>query len=178
MHVIVLLLAVAAVWYFVAWRHFHEYQATIWYMVAMNLLYYFFTADYRLWTLHSNVGIPPAVIDLLYTFVLFPCTVMTFLSRYPHQLGKQMVHTGKWIIIYFVGEWIGCLVGAIHYHHGWSLGWSGLFLVVMFLMLQLHDKRPVLAYGLSVVIIAFLLYWFEVPWLASNALAEELVTWN
>ncbi|TMN23354.1 CBO0543 family protein [Lentibacillus cibarius] len=178
MHVIILFFALAIAWYSVNWRRFYEYQATILYMATMNLLYYFLTTDYRLWTLQSNLGLPSAVIDLLYTFVLFPCTVLIFLSHYPQQLGKQIIHTGKWVIIYFVFEWVGYLFGAIYYDHGWSLGWSGLFLVVMFPMLRMHYKRPILAYGLSVIVTIFLLYWFKVPWLASNALAEEMLTWN
>ncbi|WP_188632848.1 CBO0543 family protein [Lentibacillus kapialis] len=173
MHLLIILLAVLVAWRSVNWRSLYEYHATILYMVAMNLLYYFFTVDYRLWTLHSHIGLPPAVIDLVYTFVLFPITTLMFLNRYPQQRGKQIVHTGKWVMIYFIFESIGYLFGAIRYHHGWSLIWSGLFLVVMFPMLRLHYKRSLWAYSLSVVIITFLLYWFEVPWLKSNALCEE-----
>ncbi|MFD2759639.1 CBO0543 family protein [Lentibacillus juripiscarius] len=164
MHLIVILIAIIAAWYRADWSRFREFHATILYLISMNLLYYFFTVDYRLWVLYSHVGLPVEMLDLFYTFLLFPCTVMLYLTGFPHGWGRQVLHIGKWVLLYFGFEAVGYWLNAIHYFHGWSLIWSFLLLMVMFPMLRLHYKRPFLAYGLSVIIIIFLLYWFDVPW--------------
>ncbi|WP_420810413.1 CBO0543 family protein [Halobacillus ihumii] len=156
--------AVLAAWRWADWNLFRNFHATILYMSSMNLLYLLLTSDYRLWIEQSNLGLPHTLIALLYTFIVFPCTVMLFLSNYPDKLGSQILHIGKWIIIYIGTEWVGHLYGFVYYTHGWSLVWSLLFLIVMFPMLRLHHKRPILAYLISLIIIAFLLDWFDVPW--------------
>ncbi|QKY68802.1 CBO0543 family protein [Lentibacillus sp. CBA3610] len=165
MHILIIILVLIAVWRKSDWSRFHQFHATMIYMGTMNLLYIYFTTDYPLWTLHSNIGLPEPILNLLYTFIVFPCTVIMFLSRFPGGWLHQVYYAGKWVLVYFVFEWIGYHAGAIDYNNGWSLIWSFQFLIVMFPMLRLHYVRPFLTYGLSVIIIAILLSIFEVPWL-------------
>ncbi|UOQ93928.1 hypothetical protein MUO14_02800 [Halobacillus shinanisalinarum] len=165
MHILIVVWAILAAWRWADWSRFHDFHATIIYMSAMDLLYFLLTVDYHLWTVQSNLGFPQTVVALFYTFIVFPCTVILFLSNYPHKLGKQVLHIGKWVIIYIGIEWIGYLNGSIYYEHGWSLGWSFLFVIIMFPMLRLHYKQPILAYLASVIIISFLISSFDVPWM-------------
>ncbi|MFD2923093.1 CBO0543 family protein [Halobacillus naozhouensis] len=175
MHILIVLWAMLAAWRWADWSRFREFHATMLYMPAMDLLYFYFTHDYLLWTVQSHFGIPHTGVALLYTFIVFPCTVILFLSNYPNKLGRQIIHVGKWVILYIGTEWIGHLAGAIHYNNGWALGWSFLFVIVMFPMLFLHYKRPFLAYLASVIIIIFLINWFDVPW---ASLHEETLLWK
>jgi hypothetical protein len=54
-------------------------------------------------------------------------------------------------------------VGEIIHSNGWSLGWSFLFDFIMFPMLRLHHKYPLIAYILSVPIAIFFIFLFDVP---------------
>ncbi len=164
MHIFITIWAVAAAWRWADWSRFREFHATMIYMPAMDLLYFYFTNDYPLWTVQSHLGLPYTGIALLYTFIVFPCTVILFLSNYPDTVRKQILHVGKWVMIYVGIEWIWLLLRFIKYDNGWSLGWSFLFVIVMFPMLLLHYKRPFPAYIASLIIIIFLIYWFDVPW--------------
>lgn len=164
MHVAITIWAVIAssrVW---NWERFYKYQATILYMSAMNLLYLFFTMGYHLWRLQPDLGMPISIVNMLYTFIVFPCTVVLFLSQYPKSFKNKVFHVLKWIIIYISVEWIGSLMNRITYEHGWHLGWSLLFLIMMFPMIRLHHKKPVLAYLLTFIFIALILCYFKVPW--------------
>ncbi len=81
MHLIVILIAIIAAWYRADWSRFREFHATILYLISMNLLYYFFTVDYRLWVLYSHVGLPVEMLDL---FILF------FIPVYSHALFNRV----------------------------------------------------------------------------------------
>ncbi|ALX47257.1 CBO0543 family protein [Lentibacillus amyloliquefaciens] len=164
MHIFVAILFMLASWRWADWTRFHQFHATMVYIAAMNLLYFFFTSDYHLWTFHSNISIPGHVLDLLHTFIVLPCTAMIFLSNFPDAFFRNIIYTAKWALIFLLCEWGGYSLDLIEYHNGWSLGWSALFLLVMFPMLRMHYNRPFIAYGLSIGIIAVLLTLFNVPW--------------
>jgi hypothetical protein len=165
MHILITVCSLLAAWRWADWSRFHSFLATILYMTAMDLLYFFLATDYPLWIVKSDIGMmTKSEVALLYAFIVFPCTAMLFLSNYPDTIRKQFLHIGKWIIIYISVEWLGFKLGVIYYEHGWTIGWSLLFLIVMFPMLRLHFKRPVLAYIASIFVIIFLLNWFDVPW--------------
>lgn len=164
MHLAITIWAIIASWR--AWNleHFHKFHATILYKSTMNLLYIFITMGYPLWRIQPDLGLPFIIISLLYTFIIFPCTVILFLSNYPKSAKSQILHNLKWITIYIVVEWIGSLSGRITYEHGWNLGWSLLFVIIMFPMLGLHHKRPILTYFLSIIIVTLMIYFFNIPW--------------
>ncbi|WP_390355698.1 CBO0543 family protein [Virgibacillus halophilus] len=164
MHIAITIWAVVASWKFWNWERFYRYHTTMLYIATMNLLYLFFTAGYHLWKMESDIGLPVPIINMLYTFIVFPCTTILFLSRYPEYLKGQIYHNLKWIFIYIGAEWVGSLFNLITYEHGWNLGWSLLFVIMMFLMFRLHYKRPLFAYLLTFVFTVLIIYYFKIPW--------------
>lgn len=164
MHLAIAIWAIIASWRTWSWEHFHRFHATILYKSATNLLYIFFTMGYPLWRMQADLGLSYSIIAMLYTVIIFPCTVILFLAHYPISFKRQIYHNLKWIAIYFVAEWIGGLLNLIRYEHGWNLWWSLLFLFIMFPMLRLHYKKPFYAYLLTVIYIIVIFYYFEVPW--------------
>lgn len=164
MHIAITIWAVAASWRWWSWKYFYKYHATILYMSLLNLLYLFFTVGYPLWKIQPDFGLSFPATSMMYTFIIFPCTAMLFLVRYPAYFKSQVLHNAKWMIIYFGVEWVGSIINRISYGHGWNLGWSLLFVIMMFPMLRLHYKRPILAYLLSIIIILLILYKFDIPW--------------
>lgn len=164
MHLVIAIWAVLTVWIKKDYRSWEKYHATMLYMPCMNLLYLFLAREKYLWVVHSAIGFSQATVALIYTFIIFPATVLLFLKNFPSTPFSAVLHICKWVAIYAAIEWAGGLFGQITYQGGWNLGWSILFLFVMFPMLRLHEKRPLLAYGLSILIIIFLLHRFHVPW--------------
>ena len=160
----VVVIAVAAVWQSGVYRHWRTYHATILYMVLCNLLYYFLVKDRLLWKYSSDYAFDHSASELLITFIVFPCTVMLFLHKMAMTDGvRRIAHFAKWIVIYLSAEWLGSLLGVIEYHDGWGFLWSTFFVATMFPMLLLHHYRPLIAYGVSVVIIAFYLLTLHIP---------------
>ncbi|WP_218094927.1 CBO0543 family protein [Paenibacillus solanacearum] len=146
-----------------AWKQASRFHATVLYMVAGNLLYFFLTTDYLLWAFVPDLHLIPVFTELLYTFIVFPCTVILFLSGFPDRRKEQVWRYSKWVALYAVMEAIYAWSGRIVYDHGWSWWCSFAFDVMMFPMLLLHSKKPGIAYVLSAFIIAALLLMFRVP---------------
>jgi hypothetical protein len=160
----VVLLAVAAVWQSGVYRHWRTYHATILYMVLCNLLYYFLVKDRILWKYSPDYVFNHSALELLITFIVFPCTVMLFLHTMTTTNGaRRAAHIVKWIVIYLVVEWLGSLFGVIEYRAGWGFPWSIFFVATMFPMLLLHHARPLIAYALSILLIAFYLFMLNIP---------------
>lgn len=160
MHIAITIWALFAVCLWADWKRWKEFLPTIYYMASMSLLYQYIAHNtYHLWSNERNI--PNYLItDNLYSFIVFPCTVMLFLSNYPSRPKAVFLHYLKWVAIYSVMEWIGNKAGFMDYHHGWTWMWSLLFLCVMFPMLRLHHLRPLWAIALSAIIITVLLVIF------------------
>jgi phosphatidylserine synthase len=163
MHLVTALIVIIAVWRWGDWRNWEQYHLTMLFVVAGNLLYNFMTANYFLWRLDPDFLPNHSMTELIYSFIIFPGTVILFLSNYPVGTGKQIKHHVKWILIYIGMEGLFLLTGRIIYQYGWNIWWSLAFLCVMFPIIRIHYKRPLLAYFLSGIVAAVVLWIFDVP---------------
>ncbi|MEH7383636.1 CBO0543 family protein [Bacillus sp. JJ1533] len=151
------------------WRGWREYYATILFFIVGDLLKNVLFHDYFIWTYQEtifakNILINHTFITLLIAFVCYPATALIFLGRYPKGKSKQLLWIGIWVFLFTIVEFINLkYLHLIEHHHGWTLGWSCLFNLVMFPMLRLHQKRPLLAWGISIIWIIFLLNMFPIP---------------
>ncbi|MCP8967344.1 CBO0543 family protein [Ectobacillus ponti] len=165
MHLLLGIITIIYVWIrkdYVRWRQF---LPTMQYIAIGNLTYNFLCTRYLLWQLRPDFLTNHSTTELIYTFITFPGTALMFLVRYPFQgsLRRRGLYIGFWIAVYAVIELILVMRGNIIYSYGWNLGWSVAFDAVMFMMLALHHKRPLLAYVLSIPITVGLLWLFDVP---------------
>lgn len=148
------------------WRHWEKYHHTILYFILCDLLYNFLTSDFPLWEYDESLLLPShTATNLVIMFIIYPCTVLIFLP-YTTKLHKPLskfMYISSWVVLYAFFEWLFEKIGVFHYHNGWSLLSSIIFDYVMFSMLYLHFKRPLIAYILSVPITVILLLFFNVP---------------
>lgn len=162
-HIFVALLSLYGVFHKRKELRVQQYHPTVLYIIIGSLLYFVLTYGYFLWTFVPDVPSSVVFTELLYTFVVFPCTVILFLHHFPGARSEKLKRYGKWIAIYALVELSYCYTNRITYDHGWNWAWSVGFDAMMFTMLRLHSVKPVAAYLLSVVIIAALVLWFKVP---------------
>ncbi|WP_096187089.1 CBO0543 family protein [Evansella halocellulosilytica] len=163
MHVVTSLIAIIALIIRGEWKYWKTYHSTVLYVALGNLLYNFLTANYFLWRLDADFISNHTLTELLYTFIVFPATVLMFLHDYPEGLYKQIIRILKWIFIYGVWEYVFSVTGRIEYQYGWSFWWSIAFLFVMFPLIRLHHTHPLLTYLLTVIVASAVIWWFEVP---------------
>ncbi len=158
-----LLMWIFAAWRWADWRNWEQYHTTILYKIALALLYDVLTYNYPLWE-YSDFLVPTHTINgLTITFIGFTCTVLLFLSNFPSSKVKQIFYFAFWVLLNSAIELFYHLIGLFNYYHGWNFWWSVFFNCIMFPMLILHHRKPLLAYVLSIPIIVFLLLMFDVP---------------
>jgi hypothetical protein len=164
-HVFIVILTIFFVWKQKVYKEWRKYHATMLYFSICNLTYNLICANYWLWKFDNNVLLTHTLLELVYSFITFPATVLLFLAQYPEKkaIKRKITYYLTWIGIYFVGEWLLLQAGEMIHSNGWSLRWSLLFDFIMFPMLRLHYKHPLIAYLLSVLIATFLICWFDVP---------------
>ncbi|MRH45083.1 hypothetical protein GH741_20795 [Aquibacillus halophilus] len=163
MHVGLAILTVFSVWRWGDWRNWREYHSVMLYIAIGNLTYNFLTASYFLWRLDADFLSNHTLTEMLYTFIIFPGTVLLFVGNYPQTKFRVISHYSYWIFIYAGFELIMTFTGHIEYQYGWNLYWSAGFDCIMFPMLMLFYKKPLIAYSLSLPIALILLWYFDVP---------------
>jgi hypothetical protein len=165
MHITMAFFCIIAVWRMGVWRNWEKYHTTMMYFALGNLLYNFLTANHFLWRFNSEHLANHTMVEMLYTFIVFPATALIFLSHYPE--GKSLIRKGKhylyWIFLYGGFEYIYVLTNRIEYQFGWNLGWSIFFDFTMFPMLRLFYKKPLIAYVISFFMAIFWVKFFDVP---------------
>lgn len=151
------------------WRNWQEYYPTILFFILGDLLKNFLFHDYRMWQYQETffgekILFSHSVIALLIMLVAYPSTLLLYLGHYPHTWIRQVLWVSFWVMLYSLIEFINLRhLSLINHFHGWTIGWSVAFNVVMFSTLGIHKKSPLLAWGVSVIWIIFLWNIFEVP---------------
>lgn len=141
MYVFILVAAYAsACWKWGDWKRWKEFYPTILYMIISNLTCAYVFYEYRLWIFESFMG--DSVTCLVIKDFIYPPAVILFLTHYPKGVFKQALYILIWALVNTVLEYIACLLGGIHYDHGWNLLWSFILLVIAFALVRLHYKRP------------------------------------
>jgi hypothetical protein len=164
MHLIVAIVTLLAAIRWGNWKNIGKYYPTQLYMIMGALLYLFIYGPDTLWDEIPDSGINNKLTILLYVFIVFPCTVLLYLSKYPSTTLKQFFYIAVWIIFYSGTELILFFFGKMLYNSGWNICWSVAFNCMMFPMLRLHFVRPFWAIGLSLPIIILLTLGFGPHW--------------
>jgi hypothetical protein len=149
-------------WKWGDWRHWSLYYPTILYLLIGDLV-----SDYLLCS-HPLFGFGEfieqyAVLDVCVMLLLYPATVILFLSFYPEPQGKQALYILMWVAIYTAAEWIASKTGGFCYHDGWTIWYSLVFNMVMFPLLRLHYKKPLWVWPISAALCFAFLWWFRIP---------------
>ncbi len=156
-----------AAWKWGDWRHWRDYYPTILFFVIGDLLYQFMLHDYSMWEFVpvglQQFNITHTHVALMEMIIKYPCTILLYLGNFPKTRLKQIAFIGLWISIFTLEEWFKLLQGSMIHDHGWGIKWSILFNMVMFTLLAVHHRRPLIAWGFSGLFIVFLFNAHQVP---------------
>jgi hypothetical protein len=164
MNLLIASVALIIGWKWGDWRNWEKYYPTILYMIICNFLYNILTYNYPMWLYNEALLPNHTMIEMVHSFVVFPVVVIIFLGRFPEKSnGKQIEYILRWLLIFALVELLLVKFNLFSYHNGWSIWWSVLFNVGMFTLLRIHYKKPLLAWGISLFVVLFLMLFFEVP---------------
>ncbi|WP_108670304.1 CBO0543 family protein [Peribacillus acanthi] len=148
------------------WRQWENYALTLFYVTTCNLLYNVLCRNHLLWKYEPDF-LPNShvIVDILYSFIILPAICLLFLTFYPFK--SNFLEQGRFILLWVVGsliiEYPFYKYGRLLLQHGYEFWMEILFYSTMYGMIRLHYTRPLLTYGLSFVLIIFLLQIFHVP---------------
>ena len=161
-------LCIASIWVLVCykwadWRHWKKYYPTILFLIINNFVYNLLTNSYPLWEL-IDPRIKTINITLLMSAIIFPASILLYLSRYPKNGAfEKGIYVLKWICLYTLLEWIPLQFNQVRYSNGWNIWWSLGFNIVMFPLLKIHYHKPLLAWLFAFIFGSSIIYFFKVP---------------
>ncbi|MBM4761032.1 CBO0543 family protein [Bacillus sp. B15-48] len=144
------------------WRNWQQYYPTILFFIIGDLLYNFLLYNKSMWVFHDLLLPNHTTITLLAMVVSYSATVLIYLGKFPSGWTKRFLWFWLWMGIYLIFEYVNYLLGFITYHHDWNFPWSIIFTGIIFIMLPIHHRRPIIAWAISIVIILSLLMIFDV----------------
>lgn len=145
-------------------RDWSKYYPSMLFAALGNAMYEILCYKYQLWTMEPNGVVYSIIPMLLLILVGMPLSTWVFLSKYPYEssIYKKGIYVSAFIIVFIVLEYVSVKLGAISYHNEWNLGWSLLFVIVMFIVIRIHFTRPILALLISIPFSLVLCMIFEV----------------
>ncbi|MFC4322654.1 CBO0543 family protein [Litchfieldia salsa] len=144
------------------WRNWRTYYPTILFYILGDLLYNFLLYNKPMWLFHDAIIPDHTLITILAMTVSYSATVLIYLGRFPEEWYKRFLWFLLWFVIYMTIEFVNSKLGFITYHNGWNIWWSAMFTALIFFILPIHQKKPLFAWALSIVIIITLLTIFDV----------------
>jgi hypothetical protein len=144
------------------WRNWKQYYPTILFFIMGDFLYNFLLYNKSMWLFHDILLPNHTMITILAMIVSYSATVLIYLGRFPKGWKKRFLWFLVWSGIFLSFEYINSKLGFITYHNGWNMWWSVLFTGIIFIILPIHHKRPLLAWLFSIIIIISLLNIFDV----------------
>lgn len=160
--IILIIISIFLCWKYGDWRNWKLYYPTIEYLIIGDLAYNILTTRMPLWSYNIKF-INNISTDFLVTALIYPCTVIMFLTYYPKLMKKQVPYILFWVFIYSSAEYIASISGSFVYSNGWTIGWSILFNGIMFPLLYLHYKRPLWVWPISMALALIVLNIFKIP---------------
>jgi len=145
------------------YRVFFKHYATILYVSGASILYTAICRGYLLWWYPASGRTMNNATELLQATLLLPPTVLLYLRYFPKKRIPGFLYYLGFVSAFIVMESVWYSHGEIKYSHGWNLGYSAMFDLVMFSMIWLHEKNVKLTLTISVPFIIFLIWWFHVP---------------
>ena len=146
------------------WKNFKKFYPTILFLIIGDMLYNLFTFNSPMWSYNKSWFLQNHLLNNLWIMItVYPATVIIYLSHFPKKLNEQIKCIIFWVCLYVVLELIGLhFFNIIEHYNGWNMWWSLLMDIILFVMLFIHYKQPLLAWGLSIFIIIFFLKVFDV----------------
>lgn len=164
MHLMIAAVTLIAAWRWGDWKNWQLYYPTILFMIVGNFLYNILTYNYPIWMYQDSLFPNHTITDIFNSFVLFPAVILLYLPRFPKEgMIKKVRYIVLWVIVFVSVEWLLSYFGLFSYYNGWSIIWSLIFNIGMFTILKVHFQKPLLAWIISVIVILFLIIYFDVP---------------
>lgn len=162
-HIVVALIAISVCYKWGDMKNWKLYYPTILFFIIGDLSYNVITYNNPLWLYYSPL-LKHTFSDLLIDITVYPSTVLVFVPNFPKGTYKRGLYISYYVLIYTFFEFVSLRLGYIIHFNGWNIMSSIIFNYVMFIMIILHHKKPLIAWSLVLVAPHILLYLYKIPY--------------
>lgn len=148
-------------WKWGNWRNWKEYYSTILYLFIGSIVCDFLLYQHPLWAFNKLTEEYP-FLKIFITAVLFPSTVILYLSHLPKSGKRMVLYIILWVAIYTVVELFAYLIGDFLYFNGWNIKYTLVFNLLMFPLITLHYKKPLYVWPISMILAFALILYFKI----------------
>jgi hypothetical protein len=163
MHIAITILTILASFKWADWKNWRVYHASMYFISTGGLMYEYIVQENTLWKFHPDFLYGHEMVVLVYAIITMPISILIFLSHFPETWMRRLLYIVVWSGIYIFVEWILLMFERISYQNGRKFWYSFYFDLVMFSVIALHQYKPFRAYIISVPIILFLIFYFDIP---------------
>lgn len=159
-NIIISLLFLTAAWRWGDWRNWQKYYPTILFVIVVSFAYGYMTYNQPLWQFESPL-LKNTLSDIFVTLIGYSSIVLIFLPHYPEGLYKRIVYIFLWTVLHItLFELVSLKLGFFSFHNGWNIRYAVLFDCLMFPMLQVHQKKPLKAWIITIALTIAGVFWF------------------
>lgn len=144
------------------WKNWKLYYPTILYFIIGDLTFHVLSDPKWLWAYQAW----PFTIHFTWLYVvtsIYPCLIILYLTYIPKKVKFIVLYMILCVVTFTLCEYIITLLGVFHYYNGWNLKLSALFDCIMFPMIYLHYKKPLLAWPISAAFAMGFMFLFKIP---------------
>ncbi|APH06849.1 CBO0543 family protein [Bacillus weihaiensis] len=160
------LLLVIIVWIlfaykFVDWSQVSKQYPTILFFIAINFAYNYFYYNHTLWAFRGITAewLNHSIINTAFTFFICPIGLIIYLQRFPTQRKNQLIYISVWVAFYTIIEALFAHKEMYVYGHGWNSWFNIILNTILFTILYVHYRKPLIAI-IAAVPIAIIFYLF------------------
>ncbi|MTI49586.1 CBO0543 family protein [Sporosalibacterium faouarense] len=165
LHLLTIFGLVIIMFIFGDWRNWRKYYPTILFLIAGNLFYNHMVQDMRLWE-WTTPFFTHQFSSALWSFTVYPTMVLIYMPYYPKE--KSYIKQILFILCYVVGfsmiEYILYYFKHITYQNGWKYLHSIAVYFLMFSIMIVHHRRPIIAWLIYFIIAFLALRIFDMPY--------------
>jgi hypothetical protein len=148
--------------FFVDWTRWEEFYPTILYFITCNFAYNFIFYQHTLWMYNFKAvdWLNHTFIELAFSLIIMPVFIMFFLQYFPKER-RKFFYVAIWVVSFSILEYFSKETELFIHDNEWGILWSTVFNLIMFILLRIHYRKPLLALLLSVPTIIILLFFFH-----------------
>ncbi|WP_066051715.1 CBO0543 family protein [Robertmurraya korlensis] len=163
MHISIAILTILAGFWWGKGSNWRDYHTSMLFISTGGLLYEYIVQENTLWKFHPDIIYGHEMVVIVYAVITMPISIFLFLSHFPEKWLTRIIYIVGWSVIYILVEWVLYFFERISYQNEWTILFSFFFDLVMFSVIALHHYKPLPAYLISLIIIVFLISYFDIP---------------
>lgn len=143
------------------WKNWRLYYPTILFFWCGNFIAQIVFCNHHFW-LYKNPLMSHTLTDFISMIFVFSSTTILYLQYYPRKFINQTLYILFWVSLYSAVEWVFVLLGGIVHQYGWTMWLSIIHNTYQFILLRIHQKKPILAWILACIILAIVMFIFKI----------------